>query len=308
MADRSFGVREINIVGSAGTPTISSPDNINLNGNNVAISTDLQVGRNVSVVGVVTASQLYGGGANITGISTSNITDYGVGLGGGGGSIAGINTTGTSYFSTIDLSSKILSDTFAVRDAGDTLNKMFFGNSGSGHPVRLYCNGSEKLTTASYGIFVQDDIRAVGVVSAASFVGDGSGLTNLPGGGGGSIAGIDTVGTSFFNTLHATGTIDIGTSNAGVAVTHMTIDSADVSGTIRNRIQSGAGNTDAVLDIQTKEFLVTDPYAGKGSLISADASGTKLYQNDSVKLLPLEQVLLSLEPCMLRHSQVMVLN
>ena len=52
MADRSFGVREINIVGSAGTPTISSPNNINLNGNNVAISTDLQVGRNVSVVGV----------------------------------------------------------------------------------------------------------------------------------------------------------------------------------------------------------------------------------------------------------------
>ena len=74
MADRSFGVREINIVGSAGTPTISSPNNINLNGNNVAISTDLQVGRNVSVVGVVTASQLYGGGANITGISTSNLS------------------------------------------------------------------------------------------------------------------------------------------------------------------------------------------------------------------------------------------
>ena len=286
MADRSFGVREINIVGSAGTPTISSPNNINLNGNNVAISTDLQVGRNVSVVGVVTASQLYGGGANITGISTSNITDYGVGLGGGGGggSIAGINTTGTSYFSTIDLSSKILSDTFYVKDAGDSVTKMFFGDAFTGHAVRLYNGGSEKFTTTSTGIFVQNDIRASGIVSASSFIGDGSLLTNLPGGGGGSQAGIDTVGTSFFNTLHATGTIDIGTSNAGVAVTHMTIDSADVSGTIRNRIQSGAGNTDAVLDIQTKEFLVTDPYAGKGSLISADASGTKLYQNDSVKL------------------------
>ena len=109
-------------------------------------------------------------------------------------------------------------------------------------------------------------------------------MTNLPGGGGGTQAGISCTTTSFFNTLHATGTIDIGTSNAGLAVTHMSIDSADVSGTIRNRIQSGAGNTNAVLDIQTKEFLVTDPYAGKGSLISADASGTKLYQNDSVKL------------------------
>lgn len=291
MADRSFGVREINIVGSAGTPTISSPNNINLNGNNVAISTDLQVGRNVSVVGVVTASQLYGGGANITGISTSNITDYGVGLGGGGGgSIAGINTAGTSYFSIIDLSSKILSDTFSVRDAGDSVTKMFFGDSGTGHAVRLYNSGSEKFTTATNGIFVQGTIGSngganiTGVVTATSFIGDGSGLTNLPGGGGGTQAGIDTVGTSFFNTLHATGTIDIGTSNAGVAVTHMSIDSADVSGTIRNRIQSGAGNTNAVLDIQTKEFLVTDPYAGKGALIAADSSGTKLYKDDSLKL------------------------
>jgi len=285
MADRSFGVREINIVGSAGTPTISSPNNINLNGNNVAISTDLQVGRNVSVVGIVTASELHGGGANITGISTSNITNYGVGLGGGGGgSIAGINTTGTSYFSTIDLSSKILSDEFSIRDAGDTLNKMVFVGSSSGHVVRLYAGGNEKLTTTSTGLFVQDDIRAIGVVSASSFVGDGSGLTNLPGGGGGTQAGIDTVGTSFFNTLHATGTIDIGTSTAGVAVTHMSIDSADVSGTIRNSIKSGAGNTNAIFDIETKEFLVTDPYAGKGALIAADSSGTKLFKDDSLKL------------------------
>lgn len=71
MADRSFGVKEINIVGSAGTPTISSPDNINLDGIKVAISTDLQVGRNISVVGVISAPTFIGGGSGITGVSTA---------------------------------------------------------------------------------------------------------------------------------------------------------------------------------------------------------------------------------------------
>jgi len=45
------------------------------------------------VSGVVTATEFHGDGANVTGISTLNITDYGVGLGGGGG--AGIGTDGS---------------------------------------------------------------------------------------------------------------------------------------------------------------------------------------------------------------------
>ena len=295
MADRSFGVREINIVGSAGTPTISSPDNINLNGINVAIRTDLQVGRNVSVVGVITATTFYGDGSQLTGIGTVG--------GGGGGSIAGIDTAGTSTFNNLNVSGMTTLGTnvnigdgvsylqiynggqqilrpngfLRVQAGGASGPRLELENNGgvllvpsSGDSVSLYYGGTNlKLNTKSTGVTV------TGECAATTFVGDGSGLTNLPGGGG-STAGISTTTTSFFNTLHATGTIDIGTSNAGVAVTHMTIDSADVSGTIRNRIQSGAGNTNAVLDIQTKEFLVTDPYAGKGSLISADASGTKL--------------------------------
>ena len=320
MADRSFGVREINIVGSAGTPTISSPNNINLNGNNVAISTDLQVGRNVSVVGVITATSFSGDGANLTAVDAttldgvdstsflrSDVADtktsgnltfsddvkaiFGTGsdleiyhFGGVGSYIEQVGDgTLTIRNSVDDGDVRIQSDT-----GSGGLTNYFLADGSTGEAI-LYHYGTQKLATKSTGATVTGVLNATNVgasssVTAANFYGDGSGLTNLPGGGGGTQAGIDTVGTSFFNTLHATGTIDIGTSNAGVAVTHMTIDSADVSGTIRNRIQSGAGNTDAVLDIQTKEFLVTDPYAGKGSLISADASGTKLYQNDSVKL------------------------
>ena len=333
MADRSFGVREINIVGSAGTPTISSPNNINLNGNNVAISTDLQVGRNVSVVGVVTANAFYGDGTNLTGVTgvgTQRADDVALNFGdsddlqiyhnGVSNIITGISSRGTgkvdTYLTVHDLYVNVHSGQYASARfkagsvgvelySGTASNNVGYlrfaaagigctvygdlrvtaGTGGSGGAAfrRNVAIGTDVLE-ATDALLVKGDANITGVVTASRFIGDGSLLTNLPGGGGGSIAGIDTVGTSFFNTLHATGTIDIGTSNAGVAVTHMTIDSADVSGTIRNRIQSGAGNTNAVLDIQTKEFLVTDPYAGKGSLISADASGTKLYQNDSVKL------------------------
>lgn len=46
----------------------------------------------VTASGTVTANQFSGGGSAITGISTNNIVDYGVGLGGGGGSVGAAGT------------------------------------------------------------------------------------------------------------------------------------------------------------------------------------------------------------------------
>ena len=43
MADKSFGVKQLNLIGSTGTPTIESPSNLNLNAGVVAISTDATV-------------------------------------------------------------------------------------------------------------------------------------------------------------------------------------------------------------------------------------------------------------------------
>ena len=55
MADKSFGVKDINLIGASGTPEIESPNNLNINAVNVAISTDMSVGGDV---GIGTASPI----------------------------------------------------------------------------------------------------------------------------------------------------------------------------------------------------------------------------------------------------------
>ena len=80
MADKSFGVKELNLFGSSGTPTIDSPNDLNLNASTVAISTNLTVGNklSISVAGIVTAISgvvtYYGDGSKLTGISAGGFT------------------------------------------------------------------------------------------------------------------------------------------------------------------------------------------------------------------------------------------
>ena len=68
MADKKFGVKQINLIGASGTPTLTSPNNLNINAVNVAISTDLSVGGDVSIGGTFNA-------LSVSGVSTfSGIT------------------------------------------------------------------------------------------------------------------------------------------------------------------------------------------------------------------------------------------
>ena len=53
MAEKGFGVKEINLIGASGTPTIESPNNLNLSAVNVAISTNATIGGNLTVTGNV---------------------------------------------------------------------------------------------------------------------------------------------------------------------------------------------------------------------------------------------------------------
>lgn len=68
MADKNFGVKEINLVGSNGNPTIESPTPLNLNAPTVAISTNLTVG------GQVLSNVVVGSGYSI-GIGTTVVRE-----------------------------------------------------------------------------------------------------------------------------------------------------------------------------------------------------------------------------------------
>lgn len=67
MADKNFGVKDINLIGASGTPTIESPNNLNLNATTVAISTDVSIG------GEVVSNVIVGTGYSI-GIGTTSAT------------------------------------------------------------------------------------------------------------------------------------------------------------------------------------------------------------------------------------------
>ena len=81
MADKSFGVTQLDILGS-GEPTISAPDRLKIDSHNVAISTSLHVGAATTVGGdlmVSGVSTFSAGGfvdirrnVSITGIATIN--------------------------------------------------------------------------------------------------------------------------------------------------------------------------------------------------------------------------------------------
>ena len=71
-------------------------DYINTEANKQVVSVGVATDSSINTSGIITATSFTGSGANITGISTLNIVDYGVGLGGGGGigTDGSVNTTG----------------------------------------------------------------------------------------------------------------------------------------------------------------------------------------------------------------------
>ena len=138
MADKKFGVKQINLIGASGTPTLTSPNNLNVNAINVAISTDLSVGGNISVPN----------GATVTRTTNTNQLV-----------VSGISTLGAStVFTTVDNLGNIgIGTNRAINDySGGNSVLSIHGRTWPGNPtvagsgvLRIYSN--QTLLGSIYG-------------------------------------------------------------------------------------------------------------------------------------------------------------
>ena len=193
MAEQAFGIKEFNLIGS-GTPTISSPNNLNLKAATVAISTNISIGGTMSVTGGGT----FGIGSTV-GIGSTLYVSHGDlylrdnhqlninndaltmrGNNGGNSFITNIIDTsngspGNLYISSYSGDVEIdCSEHFSVKTnaLGGAEQAILATQNGS---VALYHDGgNKKLETSTTGVTI------TGTLAATAVTGDGSGLSNLP--------------------------------------------------------------------------------------------------------------------------------
>ena len=136
MAEKSFGVKDLNIVGATGDPTIESNGDLNLKAGQVAIQT------NTTITGVITATQFSGNGSGLTGVTASGT---GIIIKDGG------STVGTA--GTIDFGANL--SVSALSGAAVTV-------TASGGGITIEDEGSALSTTATTLDFVGDGVVASG--------------------------------------------------------------------------------------------------------------------------------------------------
>ena len=149
MAEKGFGVKEINLIGASGTPTIESPNNLNLNAVNVAISTNVSIGgtltisgslsiggtityedvTNVDAIGIITARQGVRVNADSGNPAPASATNYfSVGA---SQDLKIYHNGGTNYIAAADGDIKIRSDTFQLVSDDTAGRAIYLDNSNS---------------------------------------------------------------------------------------------------------------------------------------------------------------------------------
>jgi len=165
MADKSFGVKEINLIGASGTPMIESPNNLNINAVNVAISTDMSVGGNLNITGILTSSSVRDSNGNLRVVPQNAQTSAYILAASDVGKHISITTGGVTVNS-------------GIFSAGDAVS--IYNNSGSnqtitqGTSVTMYLVGT---ATTGNRTLAQRGVATVLCVGSNTFVIMGGGLT-----------------------------------------------------------------------------------------------------------------------------------
>ena len=166
MAEKGFGIKELNLIGASGTPTIESPNNLNLNAVNVAISTNVSIGGTLAVSGSVSV------GGTLTYEDVKNVDSVGLIT-----ARTGIKVTGGEL---------IVGNSIKLGNAGVITATQFVGDGsqlsgisgGGGGGVTVQDEGSSLSTTGTTLNFVGAGVVATGTGATKTIT--------ISGGGGGS--------------------------------------------------------------------------------------------------------------------------
>ena len=173
MAEKSFGVKDLNIVGASGDPTIESNGDLNLKAGQVAIQT------NTTITGVVTATSFSGDGTGLTGVTASGtgiiIKDSGSTVGTAGTIDFGANLS-VSALSGAAVTVTASAGGITIEDEGSALSTTATTLDFVGGGVVASGTGAEKTITIA-GASVPANLTATtlnvsGIVTAGSFVSD----------------------------------------------------------------------------------------------------------------------------------------
>jgi len=164
MAEKGFGVKEVNLIGASGTPTITSPNNLNLNAVNVAISTNATVGGTLSVTGSVSV------GGTLTYEDVTSIDSVGIIT-----ARAGIKMTGGSLF--VGGNSNFTGTLTGTATTAVTVRTTDESSDTTCFPVfTTAAAGDQFLKTGTNLAFNSSN----GTLTATTFSGSGASLTSLP--------------------------------------------------------------------------------------------------------------------------------
>ena len=239
MAEKGFGVKEVNLIGASGTPTITSPNNLNLNAVNVAISTNVSIGGTLTVTGNVSV------GGTLTYEDVTNIDSVGlitarsgVVVGAGKSILVGAGVTiSSSTKGDIQISGIATAHRFDIpytgsgsgfsMEGGAYNNGYYINSTGSGstligmayfsnNTIGLSGNGSSPLA------FVIDDVSTISLNPS-------SGACNLNYAGSGKLQTTNT-GINVTGSVTATSFSGSGANLTGIAVTEAPVTDYTITG------------------------------------------------------------------------------